>query len=213
MTGLRFGVLLSLICSLALLAWQVLHARSFGQQRPLSRPRGKPHRGIFYSLGPGMLPWEKESAAKHLPTYLAGVLYHAGIFAAILLSLGLAVQVDIPKPLPTLFMVTMAGGFLAGTGLLLKRSLKPSLRYISCPDDFLANILVDIFLLTGLLSVSFPALVSFFLATAILTFLYVPLGKIRHCFFFFYSRVLFGSYFGRRGVLPPESRAKRRDKA
>jgi len=33
-------------------------------------------------------------------------------------------------------------------------------------------------------------------------FLYIPVGKIRHCFFFFYSRILFGLFYGRRGVLP-----------
>ena len=35
----------------------------------------------------------------------------------------------------------------------------------------------------------------------IVVLLYVPVGKIRHCFFFFYSRILFGMFFGRRKVL------------
>lgn len=213
MTGLRFGVLISLALSLVLLTWEVLHARSFGKRRPLSRPKGKPYRGIIYALGPGMLPWEKESAAQHLPTYIAGVFYHLGIFAAILLSLSLAIHVYIPKSFLTLFQVAMASGLLAGVGLFFKRALRPALRFISCPDDFIANILVDIFLLAGFLSTVSTALVPFFLTTAILTFFYMPLGKIRHCFFFFYSRILFGSYFARRGILPPANQAKIRGKA
>jgi hypothetical protein len=39
-----------------------------------------------------------------------------------------------------------------------------------------------------------------------ITFVYVPLGKIRHCLYFFFSRIFFGKFFGRRGVLPhPET--------
>jgi hypothetical protein len=35
-----------------------------------------------------------------------------------------------------------------------------------------------------------------------LTFIYVPLGKIRHCLYFFFSRIFFGKFFGRRAVFP-----------
>jgi hypothetical protein len=33
-------------------------------------------------------------------------------------------------------------------------------------------------------------------------FIYVPLGKVRHCLYFFFSRLFFGKFFGRRAVLP-----------
>jgi hypothetical protein len=36
-------------------------------------------------------------------------------------------------------------------------------------------------------------------------FLYVPLGKIRHCFFFFAARCHMGAHFGRRGTFPPHA--------
>ena len=42
-----------------------------------------------------------------------------------------------------------------------------------------------------------------FVGVSIALAVYVPLGKIRHCLFFFPTRYFFGSYFGRRGVLPP----------
>jgi hypothetical protein len=41
------------------------------------------------------------------------------------------------------------------------------------------------------------------MAAAIVLLLYVPLGKIRHCLFFFATRYHTGIYFGRRGTLPP----------
>lgn len=202
MTVLRFGVFISFGLSLILLTIQVLHTQSFGRKRLLSRPSGNPRKGITYAFGQGMLPWEKESAAKHLPTYIAGMLYHAGIFATILTVLALATQVKLPRVTIPFLQVMMAAGFVAGTGLLLKRAVKPQMRYISCPDDFGANIIVDIFLLAGLLASWRAAALPIFFIIAIMIFLYMPVGKIRHCFFFFYSRLLFGSYFGRRGVLP-----------
>jgi len=80
------------------------------------------------------------------------------------------------------------------------------LRGISCPDDFAANVLVDLLLAAAIASLWIPGADAVLLATAALLFLYIPLGKIRHCFFFFYSRILFGIFFGRRGVLPPRPR-------
>lgn len=201
-TILKFAVLMSFGLSFILLTVQVLHALSFGRRRPLSRPSGSPQKGIVYAFGRGMLPREKESAAKHLPTYAAGIVYHAGIFAAILTVLALAAQIRFPEAAIFFLQAMMAAGFFAGAGLLLKRAVKPRIRTISCPDDFAANILVDIFLLAGFFSSWRAAALPAFFIIAIVIFFYLPLGKIRHCFFFFYSRLLFGSYFGRRGVLP-----------
>jgi hypothetical protein len=208
MAILRYGVLISFFISIVLLTVQVLQTFSFGRRRPHSQPEGNRWRGVAYAFGRGMLPWEKESAARHLPTYIAGMLYHGGIFAAVLAVLSVAAAIHISEVILLFLQVLMAVGILAGTGLLLKRAVKSPMRHISCPDDYAANVLVDIFILTGLLASRLDAAVPAFLVIAILTFLYMPLGKIRHCFFFFYSRFLFGSYFGRRGVLPRRRPAK-----
>ena len=199
---LRYSVVAAFFFSLVLLTFQVLQTFSFGRRKLHSQAGGKPWQGVAYSFGRGMMPWEKESAAKHLPTYLAGMVYHAGIFAAILSVFLLAAGIRPPGPAVAVFRILLAAGFLSGAGLLLKRAVNPKMRHISCPDDFVSNLLVDGFVFLGLLSSWLAAAEPVFFTVAILTFLYMPLGKIRHCFFFFYSRLLFGSYFGRRGVLP-----------
>lgn len=208
-TALRYVVFVAFVVSLGLLTIQALGTLRFGRRRLYSEARGSRWNGVAYAFGRGMMPWEKESAAKHLPTYIAGMSYHAGIFSAVFYALSLAVSVRL-GPAPSLVLqILMAAGFLAGAGLLVKRTIKPEIRHISCPDDYAANLITDIFILSGLLAVRFEALETVFLLAAAVTFLYMPLGKIRHCFFFFYSRFLFGSYFGRRGVLP----RRRPDKA
>ena len=202
MIFLKYGVLFSFLLSLFLLTFLVLRTSSFGRRSLHSQAEGNRWKGVAYAFGQGMLPWEKESAAKHLPTYVAGMVYHSGIFAAILFVFLTAATFPLPNAMTNLFRMLMAAGFLAGTGLLFKRIAKPQMRSISCPDDFISNFLVDLFILSGLLASWLSGALPAFLILAVLTFLYMPLGKIRHCFFFFYSRLLFGSYFGRRGVLP-----------
>ncbi|MFZ2055107.1 MAG: hypothetical protein WAU81_13045 [Candidatus Aminicenantales bacterium] len=208
MTALRYGVFIAFCSSLVLLTAQVLQTLSFGRRRLHSEAEGSRLSGMAYALGRGMMPWEKESAARHLPTYVAGMIYHAGIFAAILSVLLLAAGIRPPEAAVAVLRILLAAGFLSGTGLLLKRVAYPKMRSISCPDDYASNLLVDGFVFFGLLSSWRDAASPLFFSAAILAFLYMPLGKIRHCFFFFYSRILFGSYFGRRGVLPRRRSAK-----
>ncbi len=199
---LRYAVAVSAFVSLSALTYLVFRTLTFGRKPLLSRPQGNPYAGIAYALGRGMMPWEKESASQHLPTYMAGIGYHFGIFAAIFYALILAVFGRLSGHALVVLRAAMAAGFALGAGLLLKRALKPPMRFLSCADDYASNVLVDLFLLLGVLATFFKVLLPAFLVWSILVFLYMPLGKIRHCFFFFYSRILFGSYFGRRGVLP-----------
>jgi len=193
-------------CLLAL-GWQFVRTLRFGRRGDPSVPSGSAAAGILYAFGPGMAPWAKESARAHLPTWIAGVLYHVAAFSAFAL-LGLNIADRLPsRDLDLVFRVVLVAGLAAGLGLLVKRLTSPALHPISCPDDFVANALVDGFLALSLASTwagetgwgtaALP--LSMLWGTVLL--LYVPFGKIRHCFFFFYTRVLFGRFFGRRGVL------------
>jgi hypothetical protein len=86
--------------------------------------------------------------------------------------------------------------------LFLKRILLPVIRKISCPDDYAANLLVDIFLVFTFVQTYSESFTPFYYLAAVVMLLYIPVGKIRHCFFFFYAKMLFGNFYGRRGVLP-----------
>jgi hypothetical protein len=110
-----------------------------------------------------------------------------------------------PTVLQIVRIILVIGG-LSGVALLIKRMLKPHMRSLSGGDDYLANILIDFFLFLALATTFAETILVPFAVTAIIIFIYIPFGKIRHCVFFFYSRVLFGTYFGRRGVLPHPSK-------
>jgi len=199
---LRLGVVLSAIYCLVALTILVARTFSFGRPPRYAKAQGSVAKGIVYAFGQGLLPWEKESASKHLPTFLAGILYHAGIFAAIFFLIGVLLLIELPDIVILIVRLLSAIGLLSGIGLLVKRSALPYMRFISCLDDYIANILVGLLLLSTILA-TYYYVVQFAMMTAAITLLlYIPVGKIRHCFFFFYSRILFGKFFGRRGTLP-----------
>lgn len=203
---LRLAVLSAAAWCLAALVFQTVRAYRFGSHEIHSAAAGASLKGIAYAFGPGMMPWGKESAARHLPTYLTGIGYHAAVFVALGYLVTVMIRFTLPIGWRIPLTVLFTAGAVGGIGLLVKRAVKPVLRSISCPDDFAANVLVDLLLVSAVASLWIPEADAILLATATLLFLYIPMGKIRHCFFFFYSRILFGIFFGRRGVLPPRPR-------
>ena len=199
---LRLTVIAALCISAAALAAVVLKNFSFGKKPLFAAPKANPKKGIFYAFGQGMMPWEKESAKKHIITYILGFIYHFGIFAAFFHLILRIFSIQLGVLVIILLKILILIGLSSGLGLFIKRSSLKYMRKISCPDDFLANFLVDVFLVFSIVDLYFGNFRSLFYLSAIILLLYIPVGKIRHCFFFFYSRILFGRFFGRRGVYP-----------
>jgi len=197
--------------SLVLLVAFVVAAVALAAERTRAGVRTAPARaparasaaaGVRYAFTTAFLPWAKESARRHLPSYLAGIVLHLAVFAALgRLALTLMPFGPSAGPEPALAAL-LAAGLACGVGLLVKRRRVATLRAVSTPDDLLANLLVDVTLAAGLAaSLWRPALPAFQLVGAVLL-LYAPLGKLRHMLFLVTSRRFWGAYFGRRGVRP-----------
>ncbi len=203
MGPLRLAVLLALAWAVLALAHLHREAKAYGKPRLFSKPAGDPGRGVRYAFTRGMAPWAKESVMLNLPSYGAGMVFHAGVITA----LGLLLMVLTGERLTgfalwPVRLLTLAGT-LAGCGLLGKRLVHGQLRGLSCPDDFVSNLLCTGFLLLACAATFSPRLAGPWLAEALLLLVYAPLGKVRHCFFFFTTRYHFGAFFGRRGTFPP----------
>ena len=180
----------------------VIRMSAFGKRTSYIRPAGDALRGVLYAFGRGMLPWEKESARHNLGTYVTGVIYHLSIFAALFYLFLVIVFPSTGEVLSRCFALAVLPGLVAGGGLFLKRLRTKTLCAISCPDDFMSNAMVDVFLALVVFDALGAAVRPILLGVSILLFVYIPLGKIRHCFFFFYMRILFGRFYGSRGVVP-----------
>jgi hypothetical protein len=204
-TILRLAVAVSAIYCLAALVFLVARTFVFGKRQLFAKPQGDPIGGIVYAFGRGMLPWEKESASKHLPTFFAGIFYHLGIFGAFVILVVILLSAAMPQSLTQLLRLLCVLGLLSGLGLLAKRIAQAHMRFISNPDDYVSNVFVELLLAAALITTYSPSFSPLILSIAILLLIYIPVGKIRHCFFFFYSRMLFGRFYGRRGTLPHPS--------
>ncbi|HVP38643.1 MAG TPA: hypothetical protein VMS93_05600 [Candidatus Saccharimonadales bacterium] len=201
--ALRIAVLAGAAWALAGLALLAVRARAYGPKSYLAAPAGSAAAGVAYAFGPGMSPTAKESTREHPGAYLTGVGYHLGVFAALAcLVLLLADRPPHGAALRVLQLLTLAGA-ACGAGLLVKRLSVPYLRGISCADDVVANLLTTGFAALAFAATLAPGARAAFLAETTALLLYVPLGKIRHCFFFFPTRYHMGFFYGRRGTFPP----------
>ncbi len=167
-----------------------------------SQPKGNPNAGVAYALSLGMMPWAKESTRRHALAYLRGVGFHLTVFLSLALFLASPWLGLVPGPVRIgLAALCGLGSLLAFLGFL-SRFIEKSLKAISTPDDYFAVLLVSLFLAgAAAMLLDLSLLPLFYLASALL-FFYMPLGKIRHCIYFAFSRIFFGRFFGRRAVLP-----------
>ena len=199
---LRLSAAVAMVCCVSALAWQARRALSAGRPRIEAPPRGLARAGVLYAFGAGMSPWAKESGREHLAVWLAGVVFHLGIFAALALSVIVMFDGSWPIGLSRLLAPLLGVALLSGLGLLVRRFSDPNLRAVSSPDDYASNVLVCLLVASALVSAALGTATASMLLVATVVFLYAPLGKIRHCVFFFLARVGFGRLLGRRGTLP-----------
>jgi len=165
-----------------------------------ARPKGSQNIGIIYSFTAGMLPWAKESTRKHWIAYIRGVIFHIGIFVG-LFVLVLSLFIRFNETL-SLILASLTGlGAIMGFAGILIRIFERNLRLISTIDDYVSVLLVSLFLSfisLSLLDVKYTTPMYFISG---LTLFYAPIGKIRHCLYFFFSRFFFGKHLGRRGIV------------
>lgn len=164
--------------------------------------KGNPQHGITYAFTVGMMPWAKESSRIHVIAYLRGIGFHVGIFTAIGALLISPFWGFLPTMLSTLLMIVLGLGSLLGAAGGVMRIAEHNLRGLSLLDDHFAVWLVTIWMAAAALALwNAGVLIPFYILSAI-TLAYIPLGKIRHCLYFFFSRLFFGKFFGRRAVFP-----------
>jgi nitrate reductase gamma subunit len=215
----------ALLFCMTMCAIYFLRLLKLGAPKDLSAPSGNVTAGIIYSNTGAMLPKQKESAYKHLPTYTAGILFHLGSFLALFCFFilffdpvwGFFFQFPLVSSLVALFVWLSA---CCGIGLLIKRITSKKLRPISNADDFISVGLVSIFqFLTALLFSAFAfhnffhrffsselhgCLIIAYQLMPTLLFLYLPFGKLKHVVYFFAARYHLGFFYGRRGTWPPK---------
>ena len=172
--------------------------------RPVDRakPKGSLQSGIFYAYTLGMAPWSKESTRRHAIAYLRGVAFHAGIFLGLFILVASPWLGGVPQIARIILGICTAAGALFGFAGLVARIVEPNLKALSTGDDYFAVLVVSLFLASEALWLFVPQAQVFFYLVSAAMLVYAPLGKIRHCFYFAFSRLFYGRYIGSRAVLP-----------
>ena len=198
-----FNLLALTVCTVSL-AYQFFRLLRPGFPTDFSPPAGSVNRAIGYAFTGAMSPRKKETAFLHLPTYVAGIIYHVGTFLSILIFLLIWAGAKLPEIVWVLFAAALSASVLCGVGMLVKRGINKGLRELSNPDDYISNILVTGSQAITILVLLFPDRFTavYYLFTGVFM-LYLPTGKLKHLLYFFSARMQLGFFFGRRGVWPP----------
>jgi len=170
-------------------------------KKDLARPRGSPLRGVLFAFTLGMAPWEKESTRIHWVAYLRGIFFHVGVFTALAVLLASPWLSWLPGWVVRAAAAVTAIGAVFGFAGIFMRLAGPNERRLSLPDDYASVVLVSLFTALAAAVLTWPVVLPGFYVIAGLMLAYIPISKIRHCVYFFYSKFFFGFNFGRRGVI------------
>lgn len=170
-------------------------------KKDLARERGSALRGVLFAFTLGMAPWEKESTRIHWIAYMRGIFFHVGVFTAFAVLLASPWLERLPQFLIWLAAGITAVGALFGFAGIFMRLAGPNERTLSLPDDYASVLLTSLFAALASVALLWSAALPVFYVVTGLMAAYIPISKIRHCVYFFYSKFFFGFGFGRRGVI------------
>ncbi len=159
------------------------------------------------------IPWVKNTFSKRPVIYLAGCLFHLGLFVIIFLGtphmlvwkslLGFGWW-TLPLPVVDWFA---AAAIVAMIALFINRLIDPVLKLITGPADWLNWLFVFLPMISGYMMTHhlwFPyeTLFSLHMLSVNVMLIWIPLSRISHFMFYFFAKTIHGSQFGKRAVTP-----------
>jgi hypothetical protein len=198
-TGALALVALAFSVSVFASRWAQMQRLPFPKDRSI--PKDSAAKGVLYAFTLGMAPWSKESTRLHMLAYLRGIAFHVGIFAGLGALLASPWFVVIAFEIRVAFAALTAMGAVMGAVGSVMRVVEHNLKAISTPDDHASVWLVTIFLAAMTVALVATAFVPMMWVIAAAMLVYAPLGKIRHCIYFYFGRLFFGIHIGRRGLV------------
>ncbi len=161
-------------------------------------------RAVAVSYASILSPLAMESTRRHWRRWAVFAAYHIGILVAITATFTIPFTPGLmTQSVRRVAATAIALGLVAGFVKIYWRLTLPELRSISQPDDFFGLTILQVWFAIAIPAVllNHPGwLVVYFVMTALLL-VYVPVSKISHYIYWFFSRYLFGRRYGRRGVL------------
>jgi nitrate reductase gamma subunit len=178
--------------------------------------KGSKAGGVVMSFLKGILvwpfiPWIKNTFKRNPLVYVGGALFHLGLFVVVILGTAhmLVFKSLLGFGWPTLPLPIVdwlaAAGIVGMLILLINRIVNPVLRLISGPAEYLAWVFVFLPMVTGYMLTHhlvspYEKMFSLHMLSVDVLLIWIPLSRISHFIFYFFSRVIHGQEFGKRGV-------------
>jgi nitrate reductase gamma subunit len=208
----------ALVVFLAGMAYRIVRVVSLGWQRTKVPAGGSAVAGVgkTYAKGLGVLPfipWVKDSFRGNAVTFMAGGMFHLGLFVVILLGTAhMLVWKSLlgfgwpTLPLPIVDWLA-AAAIVAMIALLINRLTHPVVRKISGTPEAANWLFVFVPMVTGYMMTHhmffrYETLFTLHMLSVDVLLIWIPFSRISHFAFYFFSRTIHGMEFGRRGVTP-----------
>jgi nitrate reductase gamma subunit len=180
--------------------------------------RGSKLGGAAVSFVKGILiwpfiPWVKNTFSRNPIIYMAGGLFHLGLFFVLFLGtphmlvwksfIGFGWP-TVPTPIVDWLA---AGAIVSMIALFINRLVNPVLKLISGPAEWLNLLFVFLPMITGYIMThhlwfQYEVIFSLHMLAVDVMLIWIPFSRISHFMFYFFSRSIHGADFGKRAVTP-----------
>jgi nitrate reductase gamma subunit len=208
----------ALLVFIAGMMYRLVRVVSLGWKMDKVPPRGSKLGGVAESFLKGIIiwpfvPWAKNTFSRNPIIYLAGGLFHLGLFVVIILGTAhmMAWKSLLGFGWPTLPMPIVdwlaAGAIVAMIALFINRLTSPVLKLLSGPAEWLNLLFVFLPMVTGYMMThhlwfAYEVLYSLHMLAVDVLLIWIPLSRISHFMFYFFSKAFHGADFGKRAVTP-----------
>lgn len=203
---------------LAGMAYRLVRVIALGWKADKVPAKGSKVTGIAMSFAKGILiwpfiPWVKNTFNRNPIMYLAGGLFHLGLFVVVFLGTAhmLAWKSLLGFGWPTLPLPIVdwfaAGTIVAMIALLINRIVNPVLRLLTGPAEWLNWLVVFVPMVTGYMMThhlwfEYHMLFALHMLAVDVLLIWIPMSRISHFVFYFFSKAIHGADFGKRAVTP-----------
>jgi nitrate reductase gamma subunit len=208
----------ALLFFVAGMLYRLVRVILLGWQKDKVPPQGSKVKGAASAFLKSILiwpfiPWIKNTFKRNPVIYIAGGLFHLGLFMVLVLGtahmlvwkslLGFGWST---LPLPIVDWMA-AVTIVAMIILFINRLVNPVLKLLSGPAEWLNLLFVFLPMVTGYMMTHhlffrYEVLYSIHMLSVDVMLIWIPLSRISHFIFYFFSKAIHGADFGKRAVEP-----------